>query len=91
MPAHLEPMQGRIERPLAGTEAFPGDLANAIRDAPPVIRAKGEDLQDQEIRGSPEVGQSSARRYSPRATRGSLGPVLSKVKRNTEEEYGRGR
>src|SRR5688572_21886738 len=34
---HLQAMEGRIERPLAGVQPFARNLANAIRDAPAVI------------------------------------------------------
>src|SRR5687767_2563304 len=48
----LEPMEGRIERALAGDEALVRRLPDAVGDAPPVVRAHRENAQQEQIERS---------------------------------------
>lgn len=50
-------MECGVQRALARVEAFAGDLSNAVRDAPPVVRAERQNLQNQQVeRPLEEVG-----------------------------------
>src|SRR3990167_7911083 len=51
----FEPMQRWIEGPLTDAEGVPGDLADALLDAPAVIRREGEGLENEEIEGALEI------------------------------------
>jgi len=45
----LEPVQGRIQRPLFDLEVASGDLLDAQQDAVPVLRAERDRLEDQQV------------------------------------------
>jgi len=42
-------MEGGVERTLAGVQPVAGDLADAVADAPAVIRPKRQDLENQQV------------------------------------------
>src|SRR5690348_191824 len=47
--APFEAMEGRIERSLRNLERRRGDLADALRDRPAVLRLEGQRFQDEQI------------------------------------------
>jgi len=47
--SELQAMEGGVERTLAGVQPVAGDLADAVADAPAVIRPKRQDLENQQV------------------------------------------
>src|SRR5262249_23446413 len=79
----LQPVEGRVERPLVDLEHVLGELLNALGDPPAVHRRRTEGFQDQDIEG-PLQQIGSGHRISFRSSTGVL-PRSCRVSRGVTD------
>jgi hypothetical protein len=80
--AKFEPMESRIQRALARLQPLARDLSNTVGDAPAVIGAQGQNLENQQIERA--LQQVGFRRKVLSSFEGSMEVFPSKVKRNQQ-------